>query len=82
MEREENTEASDDNERGEAEKDNDVVEHIANANGDDADDEISNKNHRIRTRNVSTGGERKSLLFLIPHLKGKKLAQCQRMLLK
>ena len=58
MKREENAEASDDNEGvgGEAENGYDV-KHIANANGDDADDEISDKKYRIRMRNVSTGGE-------------------------
>ena len=82
MEREENTEDSDDSEggRGGAENDNDV-EHIENAKGNDADDEISdkkpsNKNEKRVYR------ERKSLLFLIPHLKKKNLTHQQRMLLK
>ena len=51
------------------------VEHIANANDDDADD-------KIRMKNVSTGEERKSLLFLIPHLKEKNLSHHQGRLLK
>ena len=81
VEREENTQASNDNEGGEAENYN-YGKHTANANGDDADDKISDKNYRIRTRNVSAGGERKSLLFLVPHSKEKNLVYHQRMMLK
>ena len=72
VEREENTEASDDNEGGKAENDNNDVEHIANTNGGDADHEINDKKSSNEKR-VYRWRKKEPIVFDIS-LKGKELS--------
>ena len=72
VEREENTEASDDNEGGKAENDNNDVEHIANTNGGDADHEINDKKSSNEKR-VYRWRKKEPIVF-DTSLKGKELS--------
>ena len=66
---------------GEAEHDNDV-EYIANANGDDAGDEISDKNSLNKNEKRVYRWRKKEPIVLDTSFKKKNLAHHMKMLLK